>query len=480
VSLGGFKRRYAPIAVALLVVFAVSEISTQQVYVRGSREPTDLHDASSAKLIPAFRTLASRSPEPIVAAGTSPFLLEVESIADFGRPLYFLSRDVFTGFVAPDEAKVENEHPNSATARLLRADGPRTATLREPGSGRAADTFTVNPPAERALASGSCNLVIPTRAEEPFNGRPLPGTTRDQIELPCKSPRDLLAYVNSDRGQNFYLLGTHGNISFYPFETDFFFPPNDFVGFGRYALFQALGPTTGMRMVLSYSFTLRHDGSNAIPPSSVLGRTRYAFPVLGRGSARVISPPLTPQMVDGDPYLFLDIGEPTRVASEHRSGLQGLFSSTVALDPRALTGYVRDVSLISASQYRRLRPPLMVASFPAGLANPDLQYSGLYEDGWVARDSYLVLGSGPVAEFELNGTVPPGGGGKLEVLLNGRRLTTVRAPAGRLAVHAAVPASLVSRKIELRFTRMTKLRAPDLRPVSALLLSVGFADRAHA
>ena len=181
-------------------------------------------------------------------------------------------------------------------------------------------------------------------------------------------------------------------------------------------------------------------------------------------------------MIDGHPYLLLNLGAHAYVTREHRGGLDGVFGSSVPLDPRALAAYVRDVSLISAAQYAQMQPPLTVASFPSGLANPDLQYSGVYEDGWVGRESYFVLGAGPAARLEVHANVPQRGGGELDVLLDGRRIARVAAPPGPLSVFIPASASRSPRRVDLRFAKLTKLPAPDLRPVSALLTFVGFVQ----
>ena len=62
-----------------------------------------------------------------------------------------------------------------------------------------------------------------------------------------------------------------------------------------------------------------------------------------------------------------------------RPGVTGSWGKSVALDPRSLTSYVRDVSLVTPAQYDRLRAPSAIRSIPADLANLNLEYSGIYE-----------------------------------------------------------------------------------------------------
>ena len=89
------------------------------------------------------------------------------------------------------------------------------------------------------------------------------------------------------------------------------------------------------------------------------------------------------------------MGRDGRYPIVSRPGLTGLFRTSALLDPRLLTSYVRDISLVSPAQYARLRPPTAIRNIPADLANPALEYSGIYEDGWLSQTSYARLAGGP-------------------------------------------------------------------------------------
>ena len=68
-----------------------------------------------------------------------------------------------------------------------------------------------------------------------------------------------------------------------------------------------------------------------------------------------------------------------------RHGIDNLWGESIASDPRSLTSYVRDISLVSDAEYRQLRAPTLLEEFPSALGNADLEYSGIYEDGWVGK-----------------------------------------------------------------------------------------------
>jgi hypothetical protein len=465
------KRLLHVVTGILLVALIVAQLPGQRAYVKASRDPEDAPGISAADVIPAFRSLVSKTSTPVVSVTENPVLIKLEATSAIGHVVYFQSRNVFLPFLAEYASEVggsahaQAEHLlrfgpwRSRSFDLLTADGTR-------------DSIEEDTSAQSSLRSGRCELVVPSDNEVPFNSyelAPLP----DLATMPCDASRDLLAFTSSSLGESFYLPRATKNVSFFQQQPDPFFVGRAIAGFGRYALFQVLGPTPRARLVLELTDTLNHDGSNRLPPAAVVGSTRQALPLQGRGSARVFSAPLTPQMVAGTPYILLDMGVNGRLPTVERRGVQDVYGSSVPTDPRFLTAYVRDVSLVSGAQYESLHPPSALSSFPADLANPDLEYSGLYEDGWMGADAFVRLAGGAAAELVVKGEVPAGAGKHLELLVNGRRVASEAITPGPLNVRVAVPASKVSRRIELRFAREIKLKAPDLRPAAARLTYLG-------
>jgi hypothetical protein len=179
-------------------------------------------------------------------------------------------------------------------------------------------------------------------------------------------------------------------------------------------------------------------------------------------------------MIAGHPYLMLDMGRAGRRPPVPRHGVEALWGGSTPLDPRYLTAYMRDVSVITDADYRRLHPPRALTSFPTDLANPDLQYSGIYEDGWASERAYAILGGGPAANLVVEGDVPQGGGGRLDVLLDGRSIAVEMLEPGSFTVRVAAPASRAPRRVDMRFSSAPPLPEPDGRPAAAHLRYVGF------
>jgi hypothetical protein len=477
VWLSGAVRRVARVvAVALLIPLVIAGLSTQRAYVKASKEPTVAPGLASSELIPAFHSLSNRRSQPVVSVTENPVLIKLEAASAAGRQVYFQSRNVFAPFLA--EYEKISRSARTQVDRVLRS-GPWASRsfhfLDKTGS---QDFFEENVSASRALASGRCNLTLPGSNEVPFNRYSLATSSPYLVEMPCTAPHNLLAFTSSNLGESFYLPNSRKSVSFYQLQPDPLFTGQTMASFGRYALFAVLGSTPGARLAIEMTDTLNHDGVNRLPPAAVVGSTRIHLPLQGRGSARVFSRPLKPQIIAGTPYVLLDMGVDGRLPTIGRPGLQDIYGRSVPTDPRFITAYVRDISLLSSTTYRRLHPPMALRSFPAGLQNPNLEYSGLYEDGWMGADGYVRLAGGRAADLVVQGQVPAGAGQILELLVNARRVAVVPAVPGVLNVRVPVPASRSSRRVDLRFARTIRLNAPDLRPAAVHLRFLGLVPRA--
>ena len=446
------SRALSTAVVSVAVVVVGLQLSTLNVYVRQSFNPFDLRNASAPDLLPEFRRLVQTSTLPVVAVANNFALLHLQGASAGDRQVFFIGRDVFGLRLRKHQFEV----PSPLGDELI--------------------SFRENPAASRAISRGRCIVSLPTGSQIALNRRPLPEGSANLAALPCRSARNLLAFTASSLGQPSTLPADRRVVSLWQLEPDPWYRNRTFSGSGRFALFRVLGPTRSVRMVLDYTVspTNTRSGSRRIPPARAVGSTVAAFPVLGDGSARVVSPPLEPRMIDGQPYVVLDMGKRGALPVVPRPGVTGLWGRSVTLDPRTLTSYVRDISLISAGEYADFRPPVALQDLPADLANPDLEYSGIAEDGWVGRISYARLSGGPSAWLHVQADVLPlRGGQRLEVLVDGRRLVSRRVSAGPLELRIRVPAKPVRRRIELRWAGVSRLAAPDTRRAAARLRLLG-------
>jgi hypothetical protein len=463
----------AVIGAVVLVAMVAAQLSSQHAYVTASRDPTNVPHLSARDVIPAFHATAVSAARPVVSVTENPVLIKLEAASSEGHPVYFQSRNAFLGLIHIYADEVSGQRRAQAEAFLH--NGPWVLrSFRLLDSKGSTDEFEDDTRASAALSSGQCELVIPSGNELPFNRLSLSGSVPNLVRMGCGAPHDLLAFTSSDLGESFYLPTKRKHVSFFQLEGDPFFAGLTIAGFGRYAMFRVLAASKGTRLELSLTDTLTHNGVNRLPPAVVIGAGRVPLPLEGRGSARVFSPPLTPQIIGGAPYLLLDMGAEGQLPPFGAHGVQGLYGRSVPTDPRFLTSYLRDVSLVSSAEYAHMHPPAAVSSFPSDLANDKLEYSGIYEDGWVAERSYVRLARGPRADLVLRCEVPGGAGKHLQILVSGRTVASLPISPGALDVRVPVPASATDRRVELRFAATVPLKSPDLRPAAALLSYLGF------
>jgi hypothetical protein len=247
---------------------------------------------------------------------------------------------------------------------------------------------------------------------------------------------------------------------------------------GRTSLFRILNPTPRSRLVLEYTASLSQDHQNRIPAASAIGETREMLPVVGRGSARLISPPLQPQQIGGGDYVALDMGSWGNTFPDHRSFIMSLWGRQYVADNRRIVGFCRDISLISEDQYLAMQTPHAIQSFPEDLKNKNLEYSGIYEDGWVAELSEMVLRQDDGDSHLVVSVLVPAFPGRrvaswAALLVDGREVERKQVDSSAVGFDVLVPGQ-GRRRIALRFDQAVSLPSPDSRPVSAQLRYVGF------
>jgi hypothetical protein len=445
-------------AVALLLVV---RLDVAHKYVERTRNPIDLKHASDRDLLPAFRAQFASQRKPVVSVTENPTLVKLEAAYARERPLHLVTNGPFNSLAGVQLWRAKFFEP---------AGAPRVR-------------FFASPVTAAVLRSNDCILSLPSGSQSVVNRRTFPEGSPDLVMKPCASVRNALLFVTSDLGGGFYGFENRKRVSFYQLEGDRFVAYKTFSGFGRYALFRVMNPSARVRVALDLTATLREEYRNKLPPARVFGATTVAFPLVGKGSARVFSPPVRPQIVDGQPYILLDMGRPSRLARTTRHGLQGLFSRNVPTDPRYLTSYVRDISLVSDAAFRALQPPRQIWRFPTDLTDDQLAYSGIYEDGWVGRTSYYVLSGGPVSTLVVRANVQlfRFEGQRLTVSVDGRRVVSQAVKPGRIEFRVRVPASDRNRRIDIRWAREARLRGTDYtRSAAARLTFVGLVSAPSA
>jgi hypothetical protein len=339
--------------------------------------------------------------------------------------------------------------------------------------------FSAPAPMASAESVAGGALALTAGAQSVLNRRRLGDAGGEPVLVkPYTEVSGHLIFVDSSRGQHYYGALDYRRIGLFQLEPDPLYPGRTMAGLGRHLLLRVVNPPPAVRLAVDLSASFKGDGEARLPPAAVVGDGRVPLPLVGRGSARVFSPVIAPRSIGGRPYVMLDMGVDGAVIPIARTGLMKLYGRGLTIDSRTLVAFGRDVSLVSDEEYRALAPPAGLTRFPDDLANPNLEYSGVFEDGWISGHAYLRLAR-PAGRSMLvvRGRPPPAAGDAspdLVVALDGQELARQPITGAELTLRLDVAPGPARARIDLRVSRLERLPPPDHRQVGLLLRSIGF------
>jgi hypothetical protein len=296
------------------------------------------------------------------------------------------------------------------------------------------------------IAPAADQSIINNSAARPASGR--------FYALSLSEVHNHLALIDSPLAR-IVVPGVVENVALWQREPDFANPGQGVQGIGRYLLFQVFNPVAGSRLLLDLTTTSLAWLGVSLPEVAVVGEDRATLHLVGRGAARVLSPPVALRVIDGRSYVAIDMGAEATHIPAARQGVAALFNTDLALDPRRLTGFARNISLLTEDEVRAMTPPAAVPSFPRGLFTPGLLFSGVYEDGWMAEAARFRLqlpeGSGGVritGDVQGFGALQRGVG--ITILVDGGTVLARRLDPGDFDLRVPLPRSGDARWVEIR------------------------------
>jgi hypothetical protein len=448
--------------------------------------------ASSSHLISQLIGLAHKiRPRAVISDTDNISLAKIESNYIMPAPLFCTTEDDFVGrFVQPAipstaRAMFLNWMMPGLSARVRYIFQERSKRIRKlefdtHGALPSADWFKVR--TETADSELAHFTLLQTTIQGIVNRRNIPQTGGSVFRtLDLAQAHNLLLFSASEFGVPYYTTLENsfaGRVSMYQPENDYFYPQSTMVSMGRDSLFRIVNPSRKFRLALEFTASLNSDRQNRLPPISVIGTERSFLPVEGRGSARLFSPVIQPQKIGGGSYFLLDMGKSGFQFTTNRTGLMALYGKDIPLDLRHIVGFGRDISALSEQDYEDLAAPHDVRSFPADLLNKGLEYSGIYEDGWIAESTYLVLRQDVERSPLVVRLMVPILGGKpasSHMILLMDDFEVVRKSISSGESEFTIPAAGIGKhRIKMVFDKATSLPAPDGRPVSAIIRFIGF------
>ena len=462
-----------------LIVVGLTNLATQAGYVERSRgvgSLSELRNASSSGLLPSFRAaLAEAAPTRLDLDTANVVLAKLQALYLDSVPASYLSQEFFGQVhgVAPEV----KDRARRFDARVEEAIAGRRERRRFPVDG-AEHAFSVPTPAASAEGTRGGALSLTTGVNSVFNRRHLGEQAAPVLLKAYPDVSNHLVFMQSDLGQHYYTYTVRRRIALYQIEADPYNPGRTMAGVGRHLLFRVVNPGAGTRLALDLTTSFKGDGENRLPPAVVIGASSVPLPLVGRGSARVCSAPVTPRTIGGSAYLALDMGVEGAIVPVLRRGLMALYGRDVLLDSRYVVGFARDISLVNAADCEAVAPPRALARFPGDLGDPALEYSGIFEDGWVSGHAYVQLARPPGGgTLRLRGRGSPALLGviapQLTVSLDGRAVaheTVLR----DFAVEIPVPPGAGRVRVDLQTPGESRLPAPDSRLIAFRLRFIGF------
>lgn len=372
--------------------------------------------------------LAERSAEPVPRAflsGNAKFVANTPSVAYDkllavllrGKGLEFANRDGITGALSWGAEKYR------ALSPLLRNRlAPESAAVDDFERYFRENVYRRNHvlgarfTSAHFLGSSSEEIWISVRSPfSPFNRfhHPPPSLIPHPVFLfqSAAMLKNHLVFLNTNRSNDYYsfLPEAGGTISYFPDEPDFFLPQYRFYGIGRFLLFEVKNPTSTVRLRLAVTRTLMGKGRHQLPANVLIaGEKIDELSMRGDGAANLFSKPLRPFFYEGKFYLAIDLMTNPSRFGESKQNLMALYGASATLDWRNLVAFGRDVSVVSEEDYANLPPSLAIEAFPDDLvANPGLEFSGIYEDGWVSPQAMIRLGSvSAAANLRIRAEIP--------------------------------------------------------------------------
>jgi hypothetical protein len=298
-----------------------------------------------------------------------------------------------------------------------------------------------------------------------------------------KSVHNRLVFIHSSRGNQYY-LGDRHKISYFQQEHDYYSETTGFNGVGQFMLLRIENPSPQIYLRVSATKSVMGSGNNTwSTEASILGKDTAKLGATGSGALNLIAGPITPFVLDGASYIALDFNQPAIAMPYSRHGLKALYNSKINLDYRRLVAYGRDISALSPEEVRSIERPRGLGNFPVDMVKAKgLEYSGIYEDGWISSDSLFTFAAAESNDqIRIKGFIPeiPGITQNETLTIRVNKTSQYQVVCSPGAFDWALPVSSTTRvtSLELHSSAHAQLPAPDLRPVTAHLTYIGLESK---
>lgn len=300
--------------------------------------------------------------------------------------------------------------------------------------------------------------------------------------VPANQVHNMLVFVHSIRGNHYY-LGDRRRIALFQQEQDEAQKDLEFTGIGRFLLMKVVNPSEEIYLRVAATRTYMPLRSSWQDTAVIQGAKDYPMGLFGSGAFNKIIGPLRPRYIDGSAYVAIDFHDFPQPMADYRTGLMKLYSRDVPRDFRRLAAWGRDISALSPSEYAAVERPRSVSRFPQDITlAKGLEFTGVYEDGWIGARSSWTLAKAERGEWiSIQGLIPGFDDlvlkdDSISLRVNGQPISRIKAQKGYFNISAPIPYTGAPTKLELEFTKSFFLPNLDGRPVAAMLNRIDIVE----
>lgn len=473
-NLATFGTKWSIVYKTSFLTYLVIQLITLQFYTSASTGDStkgfaEINRASSEKIIDELRETFSTykiNDGTVISTSLNLSQSKLEAITSQGSPIVFPTSDIFENFKKYGfEAKGNIQRREVTFASLsYRNDFSQLATL-----GNEVER------SHTYLVSSHVTNVINSSKE---NG--LSKAWRFNL---VKDPENYLLFVDSKMGPSYYSwTSTREKAVIFGAEKNPMVPGSFMRGIGNHLLFEVVNPSKNPILVLEISATLLPQYSRKLPQIGVTGQGLVTTKPEGSGSARLLITIEDLVKINNRLYFQLDLDRRLKPMPESSSGISQIFGSKVRSDSRILSVFTSNISVIDSSEVSQMQRPSKLRSFPLDLQNSTLEYSGIYEDGWISRLSSFKLSSKKASVLNFKGSIPDLGDGKkfstnLKIFMGTNLLFDKALGYGEFDLELPVKNLQGNgdfENVRISFSRDQILPKPDGRPAAAYVSLLGF------
>jgi hypothetical protein len=398
----------------------------------------------------------------ILSTSTNLSQVKQEAIASKGVSLYFPTSNVFNNILSSSAYNNANRYSNWAEIELMKSKNTFERLQFQSKNEKFAYLVSNN-------KYEIINQISASKAKSEYDYQVVPKL------------KNHLIFINSTEGPTYYKTSDRSKVVLFQPEQNPLIKEGYMQGIGGTLLFEVINPSIKPYLLLNISSTLLPQYDRKLPEVIINGKIITEDSIARRGSAQIIYPLNDLYEINNHYYFELEVNRIGKKFPSRKSAIFNLYGKNIEFDSREIGVFASNISILDEKEFLKLRHPSKIENFPNDLTKFGTIYSGFYEDGWISKDSSILLDSGNKSNFQLKGVIPrlndtntnqP----SVKIYLNDQIYGAFTLSEGEFIIDVPLQGKNLQNRVrvDLKFSYSNPLPSPDLRPVSAKILFLGF------